>query len=68
MLRVMDGRGHLLTRFKQKPLPLATPAALELRPGQHIQVTLLDANHCPGAVMFRECHGLNTSHEAHSMQ
>jgi len=35
-----------------KPLPLDTPTCLELRPGYQIQVTLLDANHCPGAVMF----------------
>jgi hypothetical protein len=36
----------------QKPIPLDTPTLLELEPGNHIQVTLLDANHCPGAVMF----------------
>ncbi|KAH6955882.1 beta-lactamase-like protein [Ilyonectria sp. MPI-CAGE-AT-0026] len=35
-----------------KPLPLDTPTTIELRPGCHIQVTLFDANHCPGAVMF----------------
>ncbi|KAK5996449.1 Protein artemis [Cladobotryum mycophilum] len=35
-----------------KPLPLETPTILELQPGQHIQVTMFDANHCPGAVMF----------------
>ncbi|KAL2206934.1 hypothetical protein CC79DRAFT_1398789 [Sarocladium strictum] len=35
-----------------KPLPLNTPTSLDLRPGQQIQVTLFDANHCPGAVMF----------------
>jgi DNA cross-link repair 1C protein len=35
-----------------KPLPLQTPTCLELRPGCQIQVTLFDANHCPGAVMF----------------
>ncbi|KAL3593970.1 hypothetical protein FPOAC2_08272 [Fusarium poae] len=35
-----------------KSLPLETPTTIELRPGQEIQVTLFDANHCPGAVMF----------------
>ncbi|KAK3381510.1 beta-lactamase-like protein [Podospora didyma] len=35
-----------------KPLPLDTPTILELEPGNHIQVTLFNANHCPGAVMF----------------
>ncbi|KAH7323037.1 beta-lactamase-like protein [Stachybotrys elegans] len=35
-----------------KPLPLDTPTVLELKPGHSIQVTLLDANHCPGSVMF----------------
>ncbi|KAH7161638.1 artemis protein [Dactylonectria macrodidyma] len=35
-----------------KPLPLDTPTTIELHPGRHIQVTLFDANHCPGAVMF----------------
>lgn len=41
-----------------KPLPLDTPVMLELEPGNHIQVTLFDANHCPGAVMFLfEGHG-----------
>ncbi|KEY66777.1 hypothetical protein S7711_07558 [Stachybotrys chartarum IBT 7711] len=35
-----------------KPLPLGTPTRIELRPDHDIQVTLLDANHCPGAVMI----------------
>ncbi|KAI0448362.1 artemis protein [Xylaria acuta] len=37
---------------KLKPLPLDTPTTIELQPGNTIQVTLLDANHCVGAVMF----------------
>ncbi|KAF1914118.1 beta-lactamase-like protein [Ampelomyces quisqualis] len=35
-----------------KPLPLDTPTTLELAPGSSIRVTLIDANHCIGAVMF----------------
>ncbi|KAJ4345118.1 hypothetical protein N0V95_005890 [Ascochyta clinopodiicola] len=35
-----------------KPLPLDTPTTIELSPGNSIRVTLLDANHCVGAVMF----------------
>ncbi|KAF2450597.1 hypothetical protein P171DRAFT_142500 [Karstenula rhodostoma CBS 690.94] len=35
-----------------KPLPLDTPTTIELAPGNNIQVTLIDANHCIGAVMF----------------
>lgn len=35
-----------------KALPLDTPTTIELAPGNSIQVTLIDANHCIGAVMF----------------
>src|ERR1700753_2558558 len=38
---------HLL-----KPIPLETPTVIELSPGQNIRVTLIDANHCIGSVMF----------------
>ncbi|KAK4179431.1 beta-lactamase-like protein [Triangularia setosa] len=41
---------HLKTLLK--PLPLETPIVLVLEPGNHLQVTLFNANHCPGAVMF----------------
>jgi hypothetical protein len=41
-----------------KPLPLDTPTVIELAPGNSIKVTLIDANHCVGAVMFLiEGHG-----------
>ncbi len=35
-----------------KTIPLDTPTTIELCPGYTIRVTLLDANHCIGAVMF----------------
>ncbi|EKM52053.1 uncharacterized protein PHACADRAFT_54509, partial [Phanerochaete carnosa HHB-10118-sp] len=35
-----------------KPLPLNTPTRCELSNGNHVTITLIDANHCPGAVMF----------------
>lgn len=35
-----------------KTIPLGTPTRIELAPNNELQVTLLDANHCPGAVMF----------------
>lgn len=41
---------HLKTVLR--PIPLETPTLLELQPGNDIRVTLFDANHCPGAVMF----------------
>lgn len=35
-----------------KTIPLEAPTVIELSPGNEIQVTLFDANHCIGAVMF----------------
>lgn len=35
-----------------KAIPLHSPTEIELGPREKIQVTLFDANHCPGAVMF----------------
>ncbi|KAJ5245985.1 hypothetical protein N7468_000968 [Penicillium chermesinum] len=35
-----------------RPIPLNTPTKIELTPKKHVRVTLIDANHCVGAVMF----------------
>ncbi|KAI9848766.1 MAG: hypothetical protein M1837_006853 [Sclerophora amabilis] len=35
-----------------RTIPLETPTEIELRPGRALRVTLFDANHCTGAVMF----------------
>jgi DNA cross-link repair 1C protein len=35
-----------------KTIPLETPTVIELSPSNEIRVTLFDANHCTGAVMF----------------
>ncbi|KAF3394401.1 5' exonuclease Apollo [Penicillium rolfsii] len=35
-----------------RPIPLNTPTEIELTPIKRIRVTLIDANHCPGSVMF----------------
>jgi hypothetical protein len=49
-----DRSMHKLAR----PLPLETPTEIELGPKRKIRVTLFDANHCTGAVMFLiEGHG-----------
>ncbi|KAL9066139.1 MAG: hypothetical protein Q9157_007239 [Trypethelium eluteriae] len=51
---ILEGRvqtyGHLGNLAK--PLPLNTPTTIELSPTENVRVTLFDANHCPGAVMF----------------
>ncbi|KAJ6604896.1 hypothetical protein B0H10DRAFT_1720884, partial [Mycena sp. CBHHK59/15] len=35
-----------------RPLPLNTPTQIELSNDESVVITLFDANHCPGAVMF----------------
>lgn len=45
-------RTYAHLRSLLKAVPLETPTRLELEPGSFIQVTLFDANYCPGAVMF----------------
>ncbi|KAJ5788620.1 hypothetical protein N7457_003610 [Penicillium paradoxum] len=35
-----------------RPIPLNSPTEIELTPRRRIRVTLFDANHCTGAVMF----------------
>lgn len=41
-----------VTKKKQRAIPLDTPTEIELTPRLSIRVTLFDANHCAGAVMF----------------
>ena len=41
---------HLKTLLKA--IPLEAPTKIELSPGNEVRVTLFDANHCVGAVMF----------------
>ncbi|KAL1741444.1 hypothetical protein HDZ31DRAFT_45420 [Schizophyllum fasciatum] len=35
-----------------KSIPLNTPTSIELSVDEQVMVTLIDANHCPGAVMY----------------
>ncbi|KAI0263912.1 beta-lactamase-like protein [Gloeopeniophorella convolvens] len=50
---VRDGRVEYAgSRDLLKTLPLNTPTRIELSASQKITLTLIDANHCPGAVMF----------------
>src|ERR1700741_4418772 len=41
-----------ILNFGQKALPLNTPTIFELDDEEQVTITLLDANHCPGAVMY----------------
>ncbi|TLD28821.1 hypothetical protein PspLS_03744 [Pyricularia sp. CBS 133598] len=51
---ILEARVQTYKHLKNllKPIPLDTPTQIELAPGKSIGVTLLDANHCTGAVMF----------------
>ncbi|CAK7209953.1 hypothetical protein SCUCBS95973_000620 [Sporothrix curviconia] len=51
---ILEARKRTYKHLKHllKPLPLETPTTIELSPGNCVQVTLFDANHCPGSVMF----------------
>ncbi|TFK50772.1 hypothetical protein OE88DRAFT_1659830 [Heliocybe sulcata] len=48
-----DGQVHYQgSRDLLKAIPLHTPTVIELSNDEQVTVTLFDANHCPGAVMF----------------
>lgn len=51
---ILESRKQTYRHLKKllRPIPLHTPTKIELSPGKIIRVTLFDANHCPGAVMF----------------
>ncbi|KAK5121355.1 hypothetical protein LTR85_005521 [Meristemomyces frigidus] len=51
---ILETRKQTYRHLKKllKAIPLETPTMIELQPGVSIRVTLFDANHCVGAVMF----------------
>ncbi|KAK5018274.1 swr1 complex component [Cryomyces antarcticus] len=51
---ILESRKQTYRSLKNvlKAIPLETPTLIELSPGKSIRVTLFDANHCTGAVMF----------------
>ncbi|KAI9040421.1 putative DNA repair protein [Aspergillus affinis] len=51
-IETVDESEGLDKRVFERPIPLNTPTEIELTPRQSIRVTLFDANHCSGAVMF----------------
>lgn len=51
---ILESRVQTYKHLKNilKPIPLETPTLIELKPAYEIRVTLIEANHCVGAVMF----------------
>ncbi|GAB7329712.1 hypothetical protein MBLNU13_g01444t1 [Cladosporium sp. NU13] len=51
---ILEARKQTYKHLKKllKTIPLETPTIIDLAPGRSIRVTLFDANHCVGAVMF----------------
>ncbi|KAF8959635.1 hypothetical protein BDZ97DRAFT_1666846 [Flammula alnicola] len=48
-----DGKMYYTgSRDLLRPLPLHAPTRVDLTSNESVTITLLDANHCPGAVMF----------------
>lgn len=40
------------THVRQHAIPLNTPTEFHISDGETVTITLIDANHCPGSVMF----------------
>lgn len=51
---ILESRVQTYKHLKHilKTIPLETPTTIELSPGNELRITLFDANHCIGAVMF----------------
>ena len=51
---ILESRKQTYRHLKRllRPIPLNTPTKIQLSNNSALRVTLFDANHCPGAVMF----------------